>query len=103
MSLGSSGRVPSYRKGPTGMASRPLASVRPSFLAFLVLSPWSCPLRAIAGTERQEPQSGLNEPADEGTVSPFAEEPCIEEVLHGGTTVLCIKIPQPLDLRPSET
>src|SRR2546425_11615101 len=67
------------------------------------ISPWSCPLRAIAGTERQEPQSGLNEPADEGTVSPFAEEPRIEEVLHGGTTVLCIKIPQPLDLRPSET
>ena len=45
----------------------------------------------------------LIEPADERTVSLFAEEPRIEEYLNGGTAIFCVQTPQALDLPPGET
>src|ERR1700680_1061239 len=53
--------------------------------------------------EARRSPSGLIQPAAERTVSLFAEEPRIEELLHGGTAVLWIEIPQPLDLPSRET
>ena len=57
----------------------------------------------IFRTWRRRSRSELIEPADESTVSLFAEEPRIEEILHGGAAVVRVETPQPLDLPPSET
>ena len=55
-------------------------------------------------TRKRRCRSGiLIEPADERTVSLFAEEPRIEEYLNGGTAIFCVQTPQALDLPPGET